>query len=293
MNLRQLEIFLNVVEQGSFTLAAKELQMAQPAVSIAVRKLEDSLGLQLINRTDPISPTAEGEMLKAHAQQLLGQAALVEQAMFDLSSTKTGLIRFSTSAMLGSYFFPPLIEKFNKSYPNIDFQIINQGTVGAQEILDQQQADMAVVNMERKEDDIQAIPLTRQEVVVCVGKSNPLAKQKTITKEAFLSEPLVVYRKDYALRQLIDDMIDSMDKELRRQPNIILQTDLLGMILGSIAANHGVGLCLKIVAQKEEKLAFLSFETPIFLELGLGWKETQYLSKANQTFISFLQEECH
>lgn len=108
MNLKALRYFLTVAEQGSFTAAAKRLNIAQPAVSMAIRKLEDELELTLFHRTErQITLTDEGRVLLPHARQILQGVADARLAMQELHGLQQGEVRIGISNMLGSYYFPP------------------------------------------------------------------------------------------------------------------------------------------------------------------------------------------
>ncbi|HEX9778131.1 MAG TPA: LysR family transcriptional regulator, partial [Geopsychrobacteraceae bacterium] len=85
MDLRQLRVFVEIVRQGSFTRAAEKLHIAQPAVSISLRKLEEELELTLLNRQEKrVTLTAEGENLLRHAERILDNLAAAETEMAEL-----------------------------------------------------------------------------------------------------------------------------------------------------------------------------------------------------------------
>lgn len=284
MNIRQLEIFTAVAESGSFTGAAKILNMAQPAVSIAIRKLEDELNHSLLSRGEQVVPTAEGEVLLEHAVKLLGGMQAARQQMADLNNLQYGEVRFSTSAMLGSYFFLPYIKIFRQQYPEISLRVVNEGTHGARQLFEEGATDMAVVNMDDLPEGVEAVPLTRQEVVACVSKSHALAKAKSLKFEEFALQPLVLYRENYALRRLVD----SLSLHFQVVPEIVMETDLLGMILGMVSAGDGVTIGLRAMTDSEPDLVSIPFDEPIWLSLGIAWKRGKYLSVANRTFVDFL-----
>ncbi len=287
MNLRQLEILTTVVQTGSFTGAAKVLHMAQPAVSIAIRKLESEFETQLISRAEKVSPTAEGLVLLEHAEKLLTQMKLAKQAMSDLKQLNKGVIRLSTTPILGNYFFPEKIEKFKKQYPNIDFQIINQGTVENLDLLRQQRCDIAITNIENPTRELEISPLEPQEIVACASSESVLAQNKYITMKQLLEQPLAVYKVEHKLRDIIEKACD----EHNMTAHIILETDLTGILLKTVANNNALALCLKSITTHEKGIVALPFNKPLFLRPGICWKKNSYLSAANRTFIEFLREE--
>lgn len=286
MNIRQLQIFQAVAVNASFSRAALQLHMAQPAVSIAMRKLEEQLDLQLFVRTHHKTyMTAEGEALLVHADRLLHQFRVAKDEMDDLRGLEKGLVRFSTTAMLGSYFFPPVIAAFQSRHPGIRLEVINEGTRGVQQLLDSGQVDMGVVNLDEIDLELDVCPLLRDEVVACVADGHPLAKRRSLSMKDFLQQPLVLYGKNYYLRQLVD----GYSKDLSQPLNISLETDLLGMIIGLVRDCKRATITLRLAAEREPGLVPLPFARPIFLSLGMGWKRDGHLSLANRAFLDFLQ----
>lgn len=286
MNIRQLQIFSSVATNESFSRAAEQLHMAQSAVSIAVRKLEDQLDLKLFIRADrKIRLTAEGEALLVHADRLLTQFQVARQEMANLRGLEKGSVRFSTSAMLGGYFFPPLISAFRLQYPGVKVEVVNEGTRGVQHLLDEGQIDMGVVNLDEVGPEMEVCPLLRDEVVACVAKSHSLAKKRSVTMKQFLQQPLVLYRENYFLRKLIERRSDELDQPI----NISLETDVLGMIMALVRAGDGATISLRVAAEQEPGLVAVPFSRPVYLPLGMGWRRDSYLSLANRAFLDFLQ----
>ncbi len=289
MDRRQLQIFQKVAVEGSFTKAAKQLHMAQPAVSIAVRKLEEELGLTLLSRADKkVSLTSEGETLLRHAHTILNQFQQAQLEMSELQVMERGRVNLGTSAMMGSYFFPEKIAAFRQQYPHITVSVIGEGTRRAQQLLLDGVIDMALVNVEGASEELEVKPLgVPEEVVACVAQSHPLASHKNISFTDFLAESLVVYREGYYLRELIE----SQGQALGIEPRIGVETNLLSLMINLIEQGQGVGFCLKRVVEQEAKLRAISFEDPIFLQLGFAWKRNRYVSKANRAFMDFVLDE--
>jgi len=287
MDNRKLEIFHAVAVLGSFSQAAEQLHIAQSAVSVAIRKLEDELGLLLIDRRErQIRLTVEGERLLQHASAILRQFKEAQQDMAALSNLSSGLVSFSTTAMMGSYYFPPLISQFKQKYPDIDFRVSTEGTEGVLELLDNGEIDMAVVNTQGVGDTQEALKLCDEPIVVCVAKDHPLATQHTISEAEYCQQRLVLYRQNYYLRQLTMQL----HAKYHCTPNIAVETDLLGMIIQLVREGEGVSLALKVAVDAEADIVGIPFETPKFLSLSMAWSKKRQLSVANQAFVSFLLE---
>ncbi len=286
MDRRQLQIFQMVAAEGSFTKAAQCLHMAQPAVSIAVRKLEEEVGLTLFSRADKKAVlTSEGQVLLVHADKILAQFQQAQLEMSEMQVMERGRVNLGTSAMMGSYYFPERIAAFRKQYPHITVSVVGEGTRRAEQMLLDGVIDMALVNIEDASTELEIKPLgVRDEVVACVSRHHPLAAKSSIAFSDFLMQPLVVYREGYYLRELIETLGQAQGLE----PNIGVETNLLHLMIDVIERDQGVGFCLKRVAEQEPNLKALSFDEPIFIQLGFAWKRNRYVSKANNAFMDFI-----
>ncbi|MDN3638587.1 LysR family transcriptional regulator [Simiduia curdlanivorans] len=285
MDLRQLKVFIQVVETGSFTRAAEKLHIAQSAISVSVQKLELELGLTLFDRAERRPRlTAEGEVLFSRARKLVEEFQKTQQEMRELSGGASGTVRLGTSAMLGSYYLPEQIVAFRQRYPKINFQVVGEGTSRAQTQLIAGDIDMAMVNLVNLPAELEAFPLVTEPVVACVASSHPLAKRKTITFEQFAREPLALYGAGYYLRELVDQQC----KQVQVKPNIVLETNILRLMTSLVIAKGAIGFVLERVVNEEAKLKAIRFDKPLTLSLGIAWRKDSYLSVANKRFADFL-----
>ncbi len=289
MDKRQLQIFHSVVKEGSFTKAANALNIAQSAVSIAIQKLEQELGSILLNRSDrKVTLTAEGARLFVHAEKIIGQFQQAVQEITELSNLQGGQVRFGTPAMLGSYYLPEKIVAFRKLHPKINVQISGEGTRRSQQLISSGEIDMGVITMDNIPEALEVhCLLEKEEVVACVSPRHRFAEMNDLEFSSFIKEPLIVYREDYYLRELIGRL-----SELQGiKPKIAVETDLLRLMVCLVKEDLGLGFCLRRVAEKEPELVGIPFKQPIYLELGIAWKRNQYLSKANKCFVDFLLQQ--
>src|SRR5690554_6335683 len=119
-DLRTLRVFVTVADRAGFSAAARELHVAQSAVSQTIANLERQLELTLFHRHERrITLTPEGETLYAHARELLERAEATHLAMRELHGLVKGEVRIGIPSMLGSYYFPPLLMGFKAQHPGI------------------------------------------------------------------------------------------------------------------------------------------------------------------------------
>ncbi|WP_020408120.1 LysR family transcriptional regulator [Hahella ganghwensis] len=285
MDLKPLRYFLEVARQSGFTRAAEVLGIAQPAVSMAVRKLEQDLGLVLFHRADrKICLTDEGERLLQHAEKIVQAVDDAELEMRELTGLNKGEVRVGVPSMLGSYYFPPILMAFRHRHPTLNLEVIEGGTWQLQQMLEQGKLDLGVIVAESVPDVLEARPILREEMLVTVDQSHPFAQMEKITAEQFFGEELVMFKEGYFHRKVVDRLA----KDTGQTPNIGFETNLIPLIKSIIKQGFGISTLLAMVVAEDQDLVTRSFDPPIWLDLNIAWRKDGYLSKANRTFLEFL-----
>lgn len=176
---KSLRHFLAVADSGNFTQAAKSLHIAQPALSISIKKLEQALELTLFRRGDKkVSLTEEGKVLYEHAKRIGQQFEDAQLAMNELKGLEKGEVRLGAPSMMGSYFFPRVVMAFKSRYPNLKITLIDAGTASIREMLLNGDLDIGVINHEKVPEDLETDHLLASEMLAVVGKDHPFATQK-------------------------------------------------------------------------------------------------------------------
>jgi len=148
ISLDQYKIFCVVVKTGSMSAAAKELYITQPAVSMAVKQLEDKLGKPLVARSPRgVAPTAEGAAMYGYLSRALGLIDAAEKKYSELAGLDAGEIKIGASDTIMSCFLLPFIEKYLDIHPNINFKITNRTTFGTVNLLKSAHVDIGFVNL--------------------------------------------------------------------------------------------------------------------------------------------------
>lgn len=128
-NSDELSIFVNVVESGSFSRAAEHLNMANSVVSRSVKRLEQKLGVNLLNRTTRnLSLTAEGERYFVKVRNILQEMANAEAEMLATHQTPQGILRIDAATPVIFHLITPMIEQFRKRYPLIELSLVSSET---------------------------------------------------------------------------------------------------------------------------------------------------------------------
>jgi DNA-binding transcriptional LysR family regulator len=287
MDLRQVRYFVETARLGSFTRAAERLRIAQPAISMAVKRLEDELELTLLNRQDKrVALTAEGEIFMAHALQLLAAVQATEQEMAELKGLEKGEVRIGIPPMLSTYFFPRVIRDFGRRYPRLSLSVNGDGAGRIQQMIGAGELDMGVIAERSLQENMEGRHFLREEVVVCVPRSHPFAMRERISLADFVSEPLVFYKEGYYLRELIMEVLRTAGAE----PHIVFETNLFTLVKSLVREGLGISAFLRMVVADDPDLAAIPFDPPLYLDLVIAWKRGGFLSRANRAFVDFLLE---
>jgi DNA-binding transcriptional LysR family regulator len=284
MNLKQLSYFKAVIDQGGFSAAARHLHIAQPAISIAIRKLEEELALTPLQRSDRhITATTEGEVLLQHANKLLEQVKVAELEMRELKGLTKGEVRIGIPSILGSYYFPPFLMGFKHRYPELRLSVFEQGTRKLQEMIRAGELDLGVVVADAPPEDLETRFLTREEMVACVPKDHPFATQTAITMDQFFSQELVIFKQGYFLREFID----RVSQQRHQEPAIAFETNLIPLTKAIVRQGFAITTFLRMVIEQDphQDLVAVPFVEPVFLDLSLAWQKGGYLSCADRAFI--------
>lgn len=287
MDMRQLKFFLGVAACESFTKAAEQLHVAQPALSIAIKKLEEELDVFLFNRRGrKISLTAEGEALFLHAQGILQGVSNAKQEIADLRGLLKGEVRVGLTPMLSSFFFPKIISSFTSSHPGLKISISGDSAWSIQRKIESGELDIGVI-AGQVPDGLDSHHLLREEIVACVYAGHPFAGRKKVALRELLGEPLIHYKEGYHLRELIDELCAREGIT----PTVVAESNLYSLIRSLVKEKLGLAFFLKMVVARDAEVAAISCDPPLFMDLYIGWKKNSYLSRANRAFVDFLIQE--
>lgn len=198
MNLRQLRQFVTLAETGNFHRAAEQLHMAQPPLSVSIRKLEEELGSPLFDRTSSgVLLTPAGEAMLADARNTLLYADRCRNAVLDTRSGEGGLVRLGIVGSATYALLPELIPSLRQRYPKIELEL-SEAT--SSEILDgllTRRFDAGLLRYPvLNPSGFEILPLDRDDFVLAVSDNSPLAKRDGIALSEAAQEPFIMYPAD-------------------------------------------------------------------------------------------------
>ena len=198
MNLRQLRQFVTLAETGNFHRAAELLHMAQPPLSVSIRKLEEELGDALFERRSTgVFLTPVGEAMLADARLTLFHAEQCRQAVMDARQGQGGLLRMGIIGSATYALLPELIPSLRERFPKIELELTE---ATSSEILDgliSRRFDVGFVRYPVLHPaPFELLPMDRDDFVLAVSEHSPLAAREAIALSDAAHEPFIMYPQD-------------------------------------------------------------------------------------------------
>jgi DNA-binding transcriptional LysR family regulator len=197
MNLKQIRQFVALAETGNFHKAAEQMHMAQPPLSVSIRKLEEEMGGALFSRTSTgVLLTAAGRAMLADAREAIFHAQQCQQSVTDALHGEGGLLRIGFVGSATYSLLPRIIPSFRKSYPKIDLELVESTTATILDKLAARELDAGLVRFPvLHHGAFQFTTLEEDEFVVAVSTHSELAQLTSIPLSQLATEPFIMYAK--------------------------------------------------------------------------------------------------
>lgn len=217
MELRQLRYLSSVARHGSFTLAAQELHVAQPAVSQQVRRLEQELGVELLSRTTRrVLVTEAGEIALARASRILADVDALRAEIDELHGLLRGTLALGTLPAVGALDPAPLLARFRERHPGVDIRLIETTLAETLDLLRAGRLDLcfAFSRPQGAGEGIAGEQLFDEELAAMVAPGHPLAGRKRVSVAALADEPLVAPIAGASLRLALHEALSAAGASL-------------------------------------------------------------------------------
>ena len=248
-NLEYYKVFYFAAYCGSLTQAALKLSISQPAVSQALRQLEEALDTKLFGRcARGIRLTREGEELFSHVKRGYEEIALGEKKLFQMRNLESGELRIGASDMTLRFYLLPYLEKYHEAYPHIKVKVTNAPTPETLKFLSEEKIDFGVVSAPFPENGEFSVRKVK-EIEDCFVAGSKFAKYKdrVLDFKELLALPVISLEKNTSTRTYMDGFLAKNQVEIT--PEFELATS--DMIVQFAVRNLGIGCVVKEFAADE------------------------------------------
>ncbi|MES5947535.1 LysR substrate-binding domain-containing protein [Bacillus cereus group sp. MG6] len=284
MTITQLQVLIKTVELGSFTKAAKALNMTQPAVSHAISSIESELDITILirDKREGLIVTDVGERILVHIREILNGIEKIEQEVAMEKGHEVGTIRIGSFPSASAHFLPKMINLFKEKYPNLEV-VLCEGTIKeVEDWLVSRVIDIGIVILPNK--DMEIVPLAKGKMVVILREDHPLCKKDAITISDLENEPIILCKGGY--EPPIIDMFKQTNVPLRAEYVISTVTTALNMI------QEGLGIAILAelsLTNLPKNVQTRELEPQVWREIALAAPSLKDSSIAVQLFIEEFQ----
>src|SRR5262245_10218050 len=285
MDLFQLEVFLTVAREGSFSRAAEKLYRTQPAVSQAIRKLEREVGESLFDRSSRDGTlTDAGQMLQEYAQKLLNLRSEAHVALKELREMHKGKLAIAANEFTCLYLLPALAE-FRRLYPMIKVTVHRSLASRIPADVLRHGAELGVLSFNPEEPLLRSIVVYRDELTFVVNPQHPLASAPQVSIRQLGAESFVAHNVQSPYRAKVVQAFKSHKTPL----NMDVELPTIEAIKRFVSAGTGValvpGICVEAEVERGELVCIPVKELRIERKLRIVYRKNASLSHAGQAFL--------
>jgi len=205
VQLAHLRALSAVARHASFSRAAGELGVTQPAVSMQVRQLEEALGQPLLERVGKRAfPTRAGEILLAHATRAFQELDAGVERVQQLRGVVAGRVRVGTSASISIYLLPPFLRRFRSRYPATELVVVTGNAPEITRAIVENDLDIGIVSLPVRDRELVVTPFFDDELVAIAAPQPRWRRRRTVDAATLAREPLILYEAGGTVRRVID-----------------------------------------------------------------------------------------
>jgi len=288
MDLMQLHCFRTVARLQHMTMAAEILNVAQPALSKTIARLERELGVPLFDRQGRrIRLNRYGEAFLNKVDRALNLLDEAKQEVADMAGTEKGTIHLATVTMNR---FADLLGAFRREHPDVTIRVTQTTPEQVPDLLRNGDIDYAYTTPDMEEPGVRSIPLLHETIYLAVPPGHRLADLPRIDLAKAAEEPFIALKTGYQFRGLVDGLC----RRAGLAPRIVCEVDETSAIRALVRAGLGVALLPACKSDEEYPLVLVPIQDAAFQRtFHLVWPTKRYLSLAARRFRDFAVRYVH
>lgn len=292
MELRQLETFVRIVELGSFTRAAEELSLTQPAVTRQIASLEAELKTRLLERLGrKVALTSSGEALFRYAAEILRLTDDARRAVADVSAGLSGKMTVGASSTAATYLLPPILSRYRELYSAVELNVHTGLSAHIADLVMENAVDLGVVMGDHSRAGLKQETVGESATVVVTYPDHPLADRTAVKAEELGLSALILMEEGTNLRRYVDRLLSTAGVK----EQVSMEMDNVEAIKKMIEARLGISLLPSMAVEAEVaagRLAALPLaDVPgASRTVSLIYRADKYVSAAMKGFMRLLAE---
>jgi len=287
MEMRQLRYLVALADEQHFTRAAARLHIAQPALSQQVKRLEDEVGVALVDRTTRhVSLTPAGELLVARARRALAEVDAAAAELADLAGVRTGRVVIGAMRSTGRFDLSALLAAFHARHPGIELMVREEPSEVMLQRLHADTLDVAFLAVDTLDagPDIELQPLWTEPLVALLAPGHPLAGRRRLDLAELRHDRFVVWGEGGSMRRIVVQGA----REAGFEPALAFESTESPRIRAMVSRGLGVALTPASEAEHEgPPVAVIPVRRPsLSRDVTLAWRANRRHSPAARAFLA-------
>lgn len=289
-SINSLLVFHEVVRHRSFSKAAEELFISQPAVTKHIKGLEHKVGTRLIERGRGGFHLSEaGKILFKSAQKISNHLREVENHLGRLQKERHGLLRIGTTESYSRCLMPKLLSGFQNLFPSIKIALDVGNSEEIEKSLTAYRNDLALIGMTKVSSKFESIPFLKEELVLIVSSSHPMAKREKISLKTIRKFPFIIRAKGSATRKIVLKAF----QEMGIRPSLLIEAGSSEFIKQWVSEGRGISIIVRRIAEEEARrglIKMVSLDEKLCLQVVLLFLKEERANPVIKTFTHFIED---
>lgn len=288
MTLNQLNYFLATCEHLNITQTAKKLNVSQPSLTVAIKNLEEELGVNLfIREKNRIILTQEGKLFLSRVAPFLKTYDDIRSEMINIG-IKHNKLRIGIPPMIGSFMFPLIFSDFVNQHPDIELEIVERGALKLQEMLLEEKLDLTfLIGESQLNSDIVFIPVLKKELKLYVNLDHPLSQYDRLDINAIKDTTLVMFNTEFFTRKVVLEAY----KNKGLTPRVSLETGQISTVTRFLSSRLSASFLLEDCLPEASHYKMITVTDLDPINIGIGRKKNRYVLDSAKIMMDFIKSQ--
>ncbi len=292
---RRLQVFHTVARLLSFTKAAENLHMTQPAVTFQIHQLEEQFDTRLFDRThNRISLTEAGQKVYEYADRIFELYSEMEAAVQEMTGGVCGALTIGASTTIAEYMLPTLLGDFKEQYPEVTIHLRVSNSEGIVSMVENNTLDLGVVESSVTNKNLAVEICKRDYLVAIVPPKHPLAEKKVLPFSDLLEYPFICREEGSGTREVIGEYLNRLSN-CQADLKIAMELGSPEAVKGAVEAGMGVSVVSRATIQKELRLGTLvalDLEPPLERPFSFVHQKQKFRLRIIEELLDFARAYC-
>jgi DNA-binding transcriptional LysR family regulator len=255
ITLQQMEALIRIVDERTFSGAARKMFLTQPSLTKHIQNVEDILGVRILNRRSRgITLTAEGRILYDYAKRILKLREEAKEKIRRVRENESGNIFICASTIPATYVLPPVLSDFRKAHPDVRFYLQNADSDEVIEMIAGNRGEVGFVGKDPRSSRLHAETLWKDRLVLAVPSNHPFVKKGPVTVTELSREPFIIRERGSATREIFEACLRDRKNVSISDFNVISEVGSSEAVKEAVIAGLGVSvLSIRAIAREIER----------------------------------------